>query len=87
MQFPRTLPAYSAMIVDHDDNLWVQTFPSSRDTHANWVGFRPTGAALAQLALPLNLEVSEIGPDDVLGTETDRLTGITRVKRFALRRP
>lgn len=87
MRFPKQLPAYSAMIVDRDDNLWVQIFPSSRDTHATWVGFSPTGAALAQLALPLDLEVSEIGPDDVLGTETDRLTGLKRVKRFALRRP
>lgn len=87
MQFPQTLPAYSAMIVDRDDNLWVQIFPSSRDSNATWVGFSPTGAALAQLTLPLNLEVSEIGPDDVLGTETDVLTGVKRVKRFALRRP
>lgn len=86
MRFPPTLPPYSAMVVDADDNLWVQSYPSGHDSVATWLGFTPTGAAMARLRLPRELDVAEIGADYVLGTETDPQTGIKRVKRFLIRR-
>jgi hypothetical protein len=86
-QFAQTLPAYSALIVDVDDNLWVKVFPSSGESHATWLGFTPAGMPLAQLTVPRELEVSEIGHADVLGTETDLQSGIRHVKRFELIRP
>lgn len=84
MQLPETLPPYSAALVDSDDNLWVRIFPAATDAYSTWLGFTPTGEPLAQLALPLALEVDEIGHDYILGTETDLQTGIRRVKLFAL---
>ncbi len=84
MQFPQTLPAYSSMVVDSDDNLWIRLYPEASETRATWIGFTSDGAGLAQVALPLALIVTEIGRDYVLGTEAELQTGIKRVKVFAL---
>jgi hypothetical protein len=87
MQFSPTLPAYSAMVVDTDDNVWVKIFPSANDSRATWLGFSPSRARIGQLTLPINLDVHEIGRDYVLGTETETRTGIKRVKSFDMVRP
>ena len=86
MQFAQTLPPYSALVVDVYDHLWVRVFPGADETTAAWIIFSPDGVAIAHIALPLALEVAEVGADYVLGTETQVHTGIKRVKVFRLTR-
>lgn len=84
--FPSTLPPYSALVVDSDDNLWVRTFPTATGRDVTWIVFSPDGTELATIGLPYTLEVNEIGPGHVLGTHTDLENGIKRVRVYRLTR-
>jgi hypothetical protein len=86
VKYPETLPAYSAMVVDSDDNLWVERFPRAGEKSSQWVIFSPTGTEIAQAALPLNLVVHEIGKDYILGVAPEPPDGVHHVEMFRLTR-
>lgn len=48
--------------------------------------FDPDGRELGQVQLPLNFDVSEIGPDYILGVGRDGLD-VERVQIYALNKP
>ncbi len=85
-EFPPTVPAYTAMLVDRDDNLWVRSFPRSADNLVRWVVFDPTGKEIGSLDLPATLEVFDIGSDWVLGIETRLSDGGQQVRMYRLHR-
>ena len=84
--FPRTIPAYRNLVVDSDDDLWVERYPGGSEVASHWVVFSPTGTELAQVELPLNLTVQEIGHDYVLGIAAEPPDGVHHVKMFRLMR-
>jgi hypothetical protein len=84
--YPKTIPAYSALVVDSDDNLWVERYPRAAETAAHWVVFAPTGVEIARVDLPSNFNVAEIGRDFVLGVSIELPDGVHHVKEFRLRR-
>jgi hypothetical protein len=86
VRYPQTLPAYTALVVDSDDNLWVRTYPSAASAVVRWIVFSAEGVELAALSLPHTLQVNEVGRDYILGTDTDVETGSERVKLLRLRR-
>lgn len=86
IEFPSTLPPYSAILLDNNENLWIREYPTARDTVSNWIVFSPENAAIARVHLPLALDVAEIGEDYVLGTRTDVSSGVKRVQMFTLTR-
>ena len=86
MEFSRTLPAYTALIVDSADNLWVREQPLATGEFVEWVIFSPSGAELAHIDLPQSFHVYEIGSDYVLGGTVDPVTGIQIVRSLALNR-
>ncbi|HSA57484.1 MAG TPA: hypothetical protein VLE53_17360 [Gemmatimonadaceae bacterium] len=86
MPFPRTVPAYRDLVVDSDDNLWVQDFPRTRSPQVRWTVFAPSGTMLAEVALPVDLEVYEIGRDYVLGRFLNAEESIPQVRMYRLRR-
>lgn len=66
-EFAKTFPAYAKILVDADDHLWVQSYPKVSSATVTWFVFSPKGAAVAQVDLPRELVVSEIGRDYILG--------------------
>lgn len=86
VKWPQTLPAYAALIVDSDDNLWVQSYPRAGAKTSLWSIFSPSGNEIAQAALPLNMVVHEIGKDYVLGVVPEPPDGVHHVEMFRLTR-
>lgn len=83
---PTTLPAYDAMLVDHDDHLWVRRHPSAGEDLAEWIVFAPDGAHIATVRLPALLTVHEIGRAYVAGIVQDPFTGTHAVQVWSLTR-
>ena len=84
--FPPTVPAYTAFLVDREDNLWVRMFPRSEENRVRWVIFSPRGAEIGSLDLPDVLDVHDIGADYVLGIETRQEDGGQQVRMYRLHR-
>ncbi len=85
-EFPPTVPAYDAMLVDANDHVWVRRFPRGTDKYAEWLVFSPSGEQVATLALPGTLTVHEIGSDYVLGVEVNPAEGNQMVRQYRLQR-
>jgi hypothetical protein len=85
-EFPLTVPAYTALLVDRADNLWVRLYPRSEQNLVRWIVFDPAGQELGQLDLPATLAVSDIGTDYILGVETRLDDGGQQVRMYRLHR-
>ncbi len=86
VEFPPTIPAYDAMLVDAADHVWVRRYPRGTDQHGEWLVFSPSGEQVATVRLPGTLTVHEVGIDYVLGIEVDPLEGQQMVRQYSLRR-
>jgi hypothetical protein len=86
MTLPKYLPAYSAIIIDGADNAWVREFPRGKSPTAHWSVFSPVNVLIAEVDLPRNLEVYEIGTDYVLGRWYDPAEGVPLVRVYKLNR-
>ena len=81
-----TLPAFSDLVVDGGNNVWVRPFRlPAEEGPAHWLVLDPAGQALGHVTLPEGLTVYEIGADYVLGATTDDM-GIERVQLWPLMR-
>lgn len=82
---PKTIPAYIALEVDREGNIWVQRWhvPGLPDTR--WGVFRADGRFLGHLQLPAGIRVHEIGADYLLGTTVDSVY-TQRVQAFRIRK-
>lgn len=85
-EFPPTVPAYTALLLDRQDNLWVRLFPRSDENLVRWLVFSPEGESVGQLDLPGTLEVHDIGADYILGVETQLEGGSQQVRQYRLHR-
>ena len=85
MVFPERYPAFDELRVDALNQLWVRAYPRPDADSVTWWIFDPSGEQYAELVLPVDLEVFEIGFDHVLGLRTDAL-GIERVESYPLTR-
>jgi len=61
MPLARYLPGTRDLVVEADDNLWVQQFPRSGQPNVTWTVFGNYGRLRATIALSVELEVYEIG--------------------------
>lgn len=86
MKFPSTLPAYSALLVDNNENVWVRSFPAAAAAQVDWTIFSEAGTPVAKIQLPSTLKVTEVGADYVAGVDANPLTGKQRVLVLALMR-
>ncbi|MES2523865.1 MAG: hypothetical protein V4617_14255 [Gemmatimonadota bacterium] len=80
------LPATRELVVDADDNLWVQHYPRGTVPTVAWTVFSKAGRVLSTVQIPRNLEVFEIGRDYVLGRYTDPEEGVPEVRAYKLKR-
>lgn len=68
-EFPllESFPAFTAIVVDELDHVWVREFGTPGDERAIWVVFDPNGVALGRIETPPGLEVYQIGANYILG--------------------
>jgi hypothetical protein len=65
---PETLPAFSNILVDSDERLWVQEYVPSYESRAPiWWVFDVDGGFIARATLPNRFTPHHIGTDYVLG--------------------
>jgi hypothetical protein len=86
MPFPKTVPAHTSLVVDSEHHLWVQDFARVRSPQVRWSVFGPSGEPVAEVQLPVDLEVYEIGLDYVLGRFLNAEESIPQVRMYRLRR-
>jgi hypothetical protein len=86
-EIAKTLPAYAAIVLDSDGLVWVQDYPRPGAQATRWSVFTSQGVQRAELMLPANLEVYEIGRDYVLGRYLDPEESVPQVKLYRLQRP
>ena len=86
IEFPKTLPAYTALLVDSEDLAWVRHFPRGSSVLVKWTVFSASGAIIAEVDVPRHLEVFEIGRDYLLGRWFDPDEAIPEVRLYPLRR-
>jgi hypothetical protein len=84
--YPATHPAYTALVVDADDYVWVRAYAPPTSATVDWHVFGPDGWLVASAAMPRALEVFEIGRDYVLGKSLDADEGQPLVRLYGLRR-
>ncbi len=82
---PSQAPAFSSLLVDRENNLWVQDYPSPGAASVSWTAFNPQGAMLGQVALPAAFRPTDIGSDYMLGVWTDDLD-VERIRVYSLRK-
>ena len=83
--YPEYLPAYSALLIDADGNLWAEDYRIHTESESRWTVFDSTGRWLGTVDMPDGLQVLEIGRDYVLGLRKDDLD-LERVSLHALGR-
>jgi hypothetical protein len=66
-----TMPVYSGLLVDLEGNVWVRDYLPEPAPATSWQVFDPEGRWLGAVELIAGLEVTEIGPDYVLGVLRD----------------
>jgi sugar lactone lactonase YvrE len=84
--YPATHAAFTALVVDADDYVWVRPYVAPALATVNWHVFAPDGRHTAVVALPRNLDVFEIGRDYVLGKFLDEVEAQPLVRMYGLRR-
>ena len=67
---PERLPPVSALFVDSEGLIWVQTTPPGGKA-VDFLVMNPAGNIVARAQVPLGMTVFEIGKDYVLGSYTD----------------
>ncbi len=85
-EFPPTVPAYTALLVDVADNLWVRLFSRGTSETVRWLVFSPDGSEIGSVDLPMEMTVHEIGIDYVLGSGMDLVEATPRVWVYKLHR-
>ncbi len=87
MPHPETLPAFTTIMSDALDHLWVREYdvPGDEITRRLWTVFDPEGRVLGYVEMPQGMVIDEIGADYVLGRRLGEL-GEVQVAVWPLRR-
>lgn len=86
MEYPKTFPAYSGILVDVAGNLWVREYDKPGDKQPLWTVFGADGRMLGSVTTPKGLRLLEVGADFILGRWTDD-ADIEHVGIFPLVKP
>lgn len=84
--YPATHGAFTDLVVDADDHVWVRAYAPPASTTVSWQVFAPNGRHTATAVLPRDLTVFEIGRDYVLGKYLDPVEEQPLVRLYRLRR-
>ncbi len=85
LPFPKTLPAFGALAVDADSNLWVSAYALTDTLPTRWTIFDPAGRILAEARTPARFKVFAIAREDIIGVRSDSV-GTEQVQVLRLRK-
>jgi hypothetical protein len=86
LPYPDTMPAYGAMLIDSDDNLWVAEYLPFGDGTPTWTVFDSDHRMLGTVETPRGLAVHQIGRDFVIGSYRDE-EGAYHIRVYRLEKP
>jgi len=88
MPMPATLPAFSRIETDMAGNVWIESFrkPGQPSQNRRWTVIDAQGVLLGDVAIPVDLEVTDIGENAIVGVARDEL-GVERVCVYDLVKP
>ena len=78
-------PEMAGVAVDSAGNIWVRTNPPLMRGFAEWRVFDEDGIAMARIAIPASVRITQIGQRYIIGVVTDDL-GVQRVVEYKLER-
>lgn len=82
---PEQVPAFQAMLIDSNANVWLERTRIPRDSVPRWEVVDSEGAWLETVTVPLRLRVMQVGDDFILGRQLDSL-GVERIRVHSLRK-
>lgn len=71
ISYPKTMPAFSALMLESNGNAWVREYGDSTKVQ-HWDVFDRSGRLLGAVDFPAGIDVFEIGSDYVLGRFRDQ---------------
>ncbi len=83
---PSQAPVFAALLMDRQNNLWVQDYASPGATSISWTVFDLQGRMLGPVVLSANFRPTDIGIDYILGVWAEEF-GVERVRMYPLRKP
>ncbi|MBE0591258.1 MAG: hypothetical protein IH616_02520 [Gemmatimonadales bacterium] len=83
MPYPDEMPAFGGLQVDGLGHLWVSEFPVPGADTVRWTVYSTEGRPIAQVSLPADLAITQIGADFVCGRWEDDL-GVEHVRVYRL---
>ena len=87
LEYPDKLPCYSQLLVDPDENLWVELYAEPGDHGGrSWRVYDREGSLESQVQMPRGFEVFEVGGDYVLGVWRNDV-GVDFVRMYNLTKP
>jgi hypothetical protein len=86
VELPEHFPAYDALIVDVEGNLWARDHLWPREGPATWSVFNPAGAWLGTVETPAGVAVTDIGDSMLVGYLEDE-SGVEHVVAYRLIKP
>ncbi len=82
--YPEAVPAFSQLLVDSEEYLWVRHYTQRWSKGPEtWSVFAPEGYLLGTIDTPERLQVRQIGGDFILGIWTDELE-VRYVRKYDL---
>jgi hypothetical protein len=81
-----TFPAFRAMRMDADGNLWVEEYRRPGDQQPRWSVFDAEGRWLGTVETPAGLAVHQIGRDWMVGSMKDELD-VQHVRLYRIEKP
>lgn len=83
--YPRTLPAYQAMLVGALGDLWVEAYRAEGSAPSEWIVLDSSGRLTGEVRLPPAFDPWAVYSDRILGVTTDS-AGVERVEALRLLR-
>ena len=71
LEYPSFFPAHGELLVDSDNNLWVEEYRSPGQSRSRWVIYDTGHRLLGEIQMPPRFRLLEVGRDYVLGTWTN----------------
>lgn len=82
----RVFPAFQALRVDADGNLWVEAYRRPADEQPRWSVFDGDGRWLGVVETRPGFDVQQVGRDWILGVERDEMD-VPHVRMYPLQKP
>lgn len=83
LPYPAELPVYRRLLVDAQDRLWIETYPTPGATSIRWTVLSPTGQRIGAVNVPAEFRLHDAGVDGLVGAGLSE-DGVPQIWRFTL---